>query len=139
MAHVFLILIYQSHNPEMPNDGDDTSNASRQGVRFVASWPLTSDSIVIFPCGIGLCLATALLVLYIAGLVRARSLGRIASVGRAGRYTERSLWYMLWKEKFYLILPIWAAQTVASVRVFYVFCIQSPFRIRDSSSSRNFM
>lgn len=82
---------------------------------IIPSQNLTEPDALTVP--VDFCLATILLVLFVVGLVRGRSGSRFAPVStRLSRYAELPIWYMLWQEKAYLLLPIWIAQAVASVR-----------------------
>ncbi|KAI0821312.1 hypothetical protein BC629DRAFT_445020 [Irpex lacteus] len=61
-------------------------------------------------------LSTLLFALFIGGILRMRSQPHLVPQSRRTRYAKTPVWYMLWKEKLHLIVLIWAAQIVTSVR-----------------------
>lgn len=62
----------------------------------------------------GLCLSTALVVLFAAGVARARAQSRFNPMHR--RFGQASLWSTLYAEGAQFVLPLWLAQVVDSVR-----------------------
>ena len=67
-------------------------------------------------CSAGLSMATILVILFLAGLFRARVQNRFNPLNRNGRYSQCSAWNMLYIEAAHFIIPIWVAQVIDSVR-----------------------
>ena len=80
-----------------------------------------------------LCVATVLLILFISGLIRMRLKCRSASICRpaSAHYVTASLWCTMWKEKAYLVLMIWMAQIVGSVRPAVAFSLWRYTKAQD--------